>query len=111
MSDATAMTALRAAVLATARAMNAERLNRGAAGNVSARHDDGLLITPTGMTTDQMMDGFKYVYEGFYSIANILKRFSPPPKGQLLESLAYVVANLKVNRYLRSHERAWATIS
>jgi L-fuculose-phosphate aldolase len=52
MSDATAMTALRAAVLATARAMNAERLNRGAAGNVSARHDDGLLITPTGMAYD-----------------------------------------------------------
>ena len=77
-----------------------------------ARYDYGSpLITPTGMTSDQMMDGFKYVYEGFYSIQNILKRFSPPPKGQLLESLAYVVANLKVNRYLRSHERAWATIS
>jgi hypothetical protein len=29
----------------------------------------------------------------------------------LLESLAYVVANLKVNRYLRTHEHAWATIS
>lgn len=41
---------LRAAVLATARAMNAERLNRGAAGNVSVRCDDGFLITPTGMT-------------------------------------------------------------
>ncbi len=39
----------KAAVLATARAMNAERLNRGAAGNVSVRHVDGFLITPTGM--------------------------------------------------------------
>jgi L-fuculose-phosphate aldolase len=40
---------LKAAVLATAKEMNAERLNRGAAGNVSVRHDDGFLITPTGM--------------------------------------------------------------
>lgn len=42
----------KAAVLATARAMNAERLNRGAAGNVSARCGDGFLITPTGMAYD-----------------------------------------------------------
>jgi L-fuculose-phosphate aldolase len=40
---------LKAAVLATARAMNTERLNRGAAGNVSVRCRDGFLITPTGM--------------------------------------------------------------
>ncbi len=43
---------LRAAVLATAKAMNAERLNRGAAGNVSVRHGEGFLITPTGMAYD-----------------------------------------------------------
>jgi radical SAM superfamily enzyme YgiQ (UPF0313 family) len=77
-----------------------------------ARYDYGSpLIQPTGMSADQMMAGFQYVYEGFYSARSILKRFTPPPSGQLLESLAYVVANLKVNRYLRTHERAWATIS
>lgn len=77
-----------------------------------ARYDYGSpLIRPSGMTPEQMMDGFKYVYEGFYSVKSIVRRFSPPPPGQLLESLAYVVANLKVNRYLRGHERAWATIS
>jgi L-fuculose-phosphate aldolase len=43
---------LKAAVLATARAMNVERLNRGAAGNVSVRSGDGFLITPTGMAYD-----------------------------------------------------------
>ena len=43
---------LKAAVLATARAMNAERLNCGAAGNVSVRSGDGFLITPTGMAYD-----------------------------------------------------------
>lgn len=46
------MNALAAAVLATARAMNASGINRGAAGNVSARCPDGFLITPTGMAYD-----------------------------------------------------------
>jgi L-fuculose-phosphate aldolase len=45
--------ALAAAVLATARAMNAAGINRGAAGNVSARCADGFLITPTGMAYDE----------------------------------------------------------
>ncbi len=77
-----------------------------------ARYDYGsALIRPAQMTADEMLDGFKTVYQGFYSARNILRRFSPPPTGQLMESLAYVVANLKVNRYLRSNERAWATIS
>ncbi len=42
-------------VLATARAMNASGINRGAAGNVSARDPDnegGFVITPTGMAYD-----------------------------------------------------------
>ena len=40
---------LATAVLATARAMNASGINRGSAGNVSARCDGGFIITPTGM--------------------------------------------------------------
>ena len=76
------------------------------------RYDYGsALIRPAQMTTEQMMDGFKYVYEGFYSAAAIARRLFPPPSGSYLETLAYLVANLKVNRYLRSHENAWATIS
>lgn len=39
-------------VLATARAMNASGINRGSAGNVSARCDGGFMITPTGMAYD-----------------------------------------------------------
>lgn len=46
------MNDLAAAVLATARAMNAAGINRGAAGNVSARCEEGFLITPTGMAYD-----------------------------------------------------------
>jgi len=76
------------------------------------RYDYGSpIIQPANMTPDQMMDGFKYVYEGFYSVPAILKRLFPPPPGNLLETLAYLVANLKVNRYLRSNPNAWATIS
>ena len=44
--------ALAATVLATARAMNASGINRGSAGNVSARcapGDGSFLVTPTGM--------------------------------------------------------------
>jgi L-fuculose-phosphate aldolase len=41
--------ALRAAVVDTARAMDAAKLNRGSAGNVSVRTADGFLVTPTGM--------------------------------------------------------------
>ncbi|MCF8150424.1 MAG: class II aldolase/adducin family protein [Burkholderiaceae bacterium] len=39
-------------VLATARAMNASGINRGSAGNVSARISGGFIITPTGMAYD-----------------------------------------------------------
>ena len=64
------------------------------------------------MTADEMMDGFKYVYEGFYSDARHRHAVSSRRRrGSYLETLAYLVANLKVNRYLRSHENAWATIS
>lgn len=47
------MTDLAAELLATARAMNAAGINRGAAGNVSARTEWGFLITPTGMAYDE----------------------------------------------------------
>jgi radical SAM superfamily enzyme YgiQ (UPF0313 family) len=76
------------------------------------RYDYGSpLVRPTLMTSDEMIEGFKYVYEGFYSSRAIAKRLFPPPKGNYLETLAYLVANLKVNRYLKANPGAWATIS
>lgn len=41
--------ALKQQVLDTARTMNATGINRGSAGNVSARDGDGFIVTPTGM--------------------------------------------------------------
>ncbi len=46
------MSALAAEVHATACAMNTVGINRGTAGNVSARCDEGFIITPTGMAYD-----------------------------------------------------------
>jgi L-fuculose-phosphate aldolase len=48
---------LAGAVVATARAMNASGINRGTAGNVSARATEGFLITPTGMAYDEIDGG------------------------------------------------------
>jgi L-fuculose-phosphate aldolase len=48
---------LRKQVIATALEMNALRLNRGKSGNVSARIDDGFLVTPTGLAYESTQPG------------------------------------------------------
>lgn len=47
-------TAVRRGVIATAMAMNREGLSPGRSGNVSARWQGGMLITPTGMAYDTL---------------------------------------------------------
>ncbi len=69
------------------------------------------IIRPANMTTDEMLGGFQQVYRGFYSMPSILRRLVPPAGRRPLETAAYLVANLKVNRYLNSHPDAWGTIS
>ena len=44
---------LRQAIIATALRMNALGINQGKAGNVSARFDDGYLVTPSGLAYDE----------------------------------------------------------
>jgi hypothetical protein len=76
------------------------------------RYDYGSpIVRPAHMTPADMVDGFRYVYQGFYSVRSIVRRMLPPPRGSYLETLAYLVANLKVHRYLQTHDAAWATIS
>jgi radical SAM superfamily enzyme YgiQ (UPF0313 family) len=76
------------------------------------RYDYGsAIVRPKHMTTEQMLEGFKTVYSGFYSVRSMLRRFLPPPRRNLLESLAMVVANAKVNGFLRRNPDAWGTIS
>jgi radical SAM superfamily enzyme YgiQ (UPF0313 family) len=69
------------------------------------------VVRPANMTSQQMIDGFRYVYSGFYSVRSMLRRFVPPPRRNLLETLAMVVANAKVSGYLRRNPAAWGTIS
>ena len=57
MTDASTSPALREQVIATARALNALNLNRGKAGNVSARVDGAFVITPSGMAYDALAAG------------------------------------------------------
>jgi radical SAM superfamily enzyme YgiQ (UPF0313 family) len=68
-------------------------------------------VRPLNMTSDEMLEGFRTVYQGFYSVRSMLRRFMPPPRRHLLETLAMVVANAKVNGYLRRNPAAWGTIS
>src|SRR5262249_45557813 len=54
-------------------------------------------VRPLHMTPEQMIDGFKLVCSGFYSVRSMLRRFVPPPRRHLLETAAMLVANAKVN--------------
>jgi L-fuculose-phosphate aldolase len=45
---------LREAIIAKCRWMNASGLNQGTSGNISARHDDRMLITPSAIPYDSM---------------------------------------------------------
>jgi L-fuculose-phosphate aldolase len=49
--------ALRELIIATALDMNELRLNRGKSGNISARTDNGFLITPTGLAYESTQPG------------------------------------------------------
>lgn len=49
--------ALRRAVIETALAMSRSGLSPGRSGNVSARFEDGMLITPSGMAYDELEPG------------------------------------------------------
>ncbi len=48
---------LREGIVGTVRALTAHNLNRGTAGNVSARWNEGFLVTPTGLAHDEMQPG------------------------------------------------------
>jgi radical SAM superfamily enzyme YgiQ (UPF0313 family) len=69
------------------------------------------IVRPLHMTPEEMLAGFRRVYRGFYSVRSMLRRFVPPPRTNLLESLAMLVANAKVTHYLRRNPEAWGTIS
>jgi len=48
---------LRREIIAAARLMNSSGLNQGTSGNISARHGDRMIITPTGIPYDTLEPG------------------------------------------------------
>jgi radical SAM superfamily enzyme YgiQ (UPF0313 family) len=76
------------------------------------RYDYGsLLISPKGMTSTELREGFDHAYKRFYDLKTIAKRMLPVPKSNRIEHAAYVVANLKTWSFLRKTPSAWGTIS
>lgn len=61
-------TGLRAAMVATCRKMNETGINQGTAGNLSLRHGDGFLITPSSLAYDVMQpeDLVRMYWDGSY---------------------------------------------
>lgn len=68
-------------------------------------------VRPLHMTPEAMLEGFRMVYTGFYSVRSMVRRFLPLPRRNVLESLAMLVANAKVTSFLRRNPEAWGTIS
>jgi radical SAM superfamily enzyme YgiQ (UPF0313 family) len=76
------------------------------------RYDYGsLLVEPTGMTANELREGFDRAYKSFYGLRTIYKRMTPLPRKNPVEHAAYVVANLKTWQFLRKNPSAWGTIS
>ncbi len=68
--------ALRQKVVDTVRRMNALGINQGTSGNASVRHEDGMLITPSGLPYEAMAAGdvvFVRLGDGEYRSRNGLK--------------------------------------
>ena len=70
-----------------------------------------ILISPQGMTPDELRDGFDETYRRFYSLGSIARRMLPLPRRNVAEHAAYVLANVKSHMFLRKNPSAWGTLS
>jgi radical SAM superfamily enzyme YgiQ (UPF0313 family) len=70
-----------------------------------------ILVEPTGMSQTELREGFDAAYRDFYSLGSIARRMLPPPRRNVVQHAAGVVANLKTHLFLRRHPSAWGTIS
>ena len=75
---------MRAAIVTACRAMNTLGLNQGMSGNISVRHGDGLLITPTATPYDLMQPAdiaeLPLAGEGWTGPRRPLLRVAVPPR-------------------------------
>jgi radical SAM superfamily enzyme YgiQ (UPF0313 family) len=70
-----------------------------------------ILVEPTGMTREELREGFDSAYREFYSLGSIARRMLPPPRRNVVQHAAGLVANLKTHLFLRRNPSAWGTIS
>ena len=74
MNDPRDETALRQAIVRIMRLMEQRGLNRGTSGNVSVRHGEGILVTPSGVAPDELTaEGVVFVDAAGASPAGSLK--------------------------------------
>ena len=98
MTDASTSPALREQVIATARALNALNLNRGKAGNVSARVDGAFVITPSGMAYDALAAGDLVAVSDSGSVAG-----SRAPSSEWRMHQAIYAAQSEVDAIVHAH--------
>ena len=98
MTDASTSPALREQVIATARALNALNLNRGKAGNVSARVDSAFVITPSGMAYDALAAGDLVTVSDSGSVAG-----SRAPSSEWRMHQAIYTARSEVDAIVHAH--------
>ena len=95
----------RAQIVSTMRRMEARGLNRGTTGNVSVRHEKGMLITPSGITAEHLTaDQIVFLDERQARAADALA-----PSSEWQMHAALLAARPDVNAVVHCHSR-FATI-
>ncbi|MEZ5825730.1 MAG: class II aldolase/adducin family protein [Geminicoccaceae bacterium] len=93
-------------IIATALKMNEVGINHGSSGNVSVRHGDGILITPSGMAYDtiQPADIVKVFWDGSYDGRRL-------PSSEWRFHLDIMRAREDVDAVIHTHATACTTLA
>ena len=97
---------LRKRIIETCLAMNASGLNRGTSGNISVRHGDGFLITPSGLPYDETYP-IDIVAMNFAGVAT--GRRKPSSEWQFHRDI--LVSRPEVNVVLHTHSTFATTLA
>ena len=100
---------LRQQVVDTVRQMNGLGINQGTSGNASVRHEDGMLITPSGMPYEVMQAEdvvFVRLADGNFQARNGLK-----PSSEWRFHRDILAARADLNAVVHTHGRAVTTLA
>ncbi|RDE10401.1 class II aldolase/adducin family protein [Pelagibacterium lacus] len=96
----------RNAIIDACRAMNRSGINQGTSGNISMRHGEGMLITPTSMPYDDLVDS-DIVWMGFDGSVEGTRR----PSSEWRFHLDILKARPEVQVVVHAHPTACTTLS